>query len=124
MNRCIQGFLAAATSIRSAVAMFAQEVASRLRLRGPRWIWATTAVGALALGIGWGWSRPSTAIASGSGQGKYLVVCTACEARSTSDVPPLTQFEERDGSLNCPRCQRFSAAWYRRGSLDQPPGGW
>ena len=55
---------------------------------------------------------------------RYLLVCEECQHRERFHEHPARTLPKRDGMLKCPKCQRFSASWYRRGSQTVPPGGW
>lgn len=49
--------------------------------------------------------------------GRYSVTCSACGQREFMNTPPLATLAQRDGLLQCPKCQAFKADWNRRGSL-------
>ncbi len=55
---------------------------------------------------------------------RYLVVCEACQHRARAVEHPARTLEMKNGLLQCPECREFQAAWYRRGTLSLPPGGW
>lgn len=55
---------------------------------------------------------------------RYLIVCGECGHRRRMADSPHESFENRNGLLQCPQCDRFAVSWHRRGGLSIPPGGW
>lgn len=55
---------------------------------------------------------------------RYLVVCAHCEQRTYTPEHPAHVSDTEGGQLVCPQCSNAAASWYRRGSLNLPPGGW
>lgn len=70
------------------------------------------------------WSAGATPVASAEGVPRFAIVCAKCGHREDRPAPPGPEVERRAGKLRCAACQEFRAAWYRRGGLSLPPGGW
>ncbi|HMQ17020.1 MAG TPA: hypothetical protein PKC49_13705 [Phycisphaerae bacterium] len=75
------------------------------------------AIGWSAAGLGTTWTRQA------ADSWRFVVICNACAERTRYEVPPKQVLPSRDGLLQCPKCGKFAAGWYRRGSLSVPPGG-
>ncbi|MCK4340519.1 MAG: hypothetical protein KAY37_02200 [Phycisphaerae bacterium] len=101
-----------------------------LRTRGR--LWPLAAAGAvlvvilLAVGLTWSWRSAGQAHGTADSEQawRYLIVCEQCGYRQRTSEHPVHTLEQRAGRLRCPECNRFKAAWFRRGSLAMPPGGW
>jgi hypothetical protein len=70
------------------------------------------------------WAEPAAWPAVEGGAPRFAIVCSKCLHRTDCDAPPGDEVEHRAGKLRCGACGAFAAAWYRRGGLSVPPGGW
>lgn len=110
---------------RERVAQWALLVRADARLRLMTAGGAVLAVVLVGAGLFWA-CRPAAGpgAAAPEQQWRYLLVCEGCGYRTRMVEHPAHVLAKENGLLQCPKCGAYRAAWYRRGSLSLPPGGW